>query len=347
MVGRHDEGQRSPLDALVGHPDLLWLLRSSARPSAVEVARSTLAVTPDGSTALVIDVRDEGGRAERLLLVDGGVPAGGEPGRPATITLAELGEALARHPELAPLATEEGRRQLERLGPDRATRVPDIEARSWWLTAHLLAEVDRRLDVLETHPGGGQYDCLTLVTRATRAGDAHVHLNRAGSVHVFANPGWAWRGVWQELADGMPYPLAAQLVAHHAGLRRRRPVWGAQARAAAVLAAVLDAVPGVRVRWGIEDSSDWGGRREDLLAVVGDAATGDAAQRWWFVVPAHGSQRPPLAAVDLVAGRARPVLGQPLDLTGPGAASVLADAVRLAVALIGPAPAPTRRPAEG
>ena len=61
---------------------------------------------------------------------------------------------------------------------------PIVNALAWWVTAELIRRHPNTLRVLETHPGGGQYDCLSLFRRD---GDRHnpelvVHLNRSGSI---------------------------------------------------------------------------------------------------------------------------------------------------------------------
>lgn len=52
-------------------------------------------------------------------------------------------------------------------------------ATSWLLASEILRRTDTLL-LRETHPGGGQYDCLTLYDGA----EAVVQINRVGSIHV-------------------------------------------------------------------------------------------------------------------------------------------------------------------
>ena len=50
--------------------------------------------------------------------------------------------------------------------PDISGRDPArsiLEAASWRLTAELVRRYPDRFSVIETHPGGGQYDCITLI----------------------------------------------------------------------------------------------------------------------------------------------------------------------------------------
>ena len=52
-----------------------------------------------------------------------------------------------------------------------------------WTVAVEFTRAAPGLQVFETHPGGGQYDCLTLV-----ADDVKVDINRVGSIHAHASP---------------------------------------------------------------------------------------------------------------------------------------------------------------
>jgi hypothetical protein len=52
-------------------------------------------------------------------------------------------------------------------------------AQSWWLASEL-ARRHPELLLIETHPGGGQYDCLSLVA----SGKTLIDINREGRIHV-------------------------------------------------------------------------------------------------------------------------------------------------------------------
>lgn len=88
--------------------------------------------------------------------------------------------------------------------PDISGRDPArsiLEAASWRLTAELVRRYPDRFSVIETHPGGGQYDCITLVDRNKNSNLSTIDLNRAGSiwVHRRDHSSWTWRHCWQEL----------------------------------------------------------------------------------------------------------------------------------------------------
>lgn len=66
-----------------------------------------------------------------------------------------------------------------------------LELATW----QILREFDERFDhpfqIFETHPGGGQYDCITLfnIERLPRSPADRVDLNRDGRIHVFREDG--------------------------------------------------------------------------------------------------------------------------------------------------------------
>lgn len=97
---------------------------------------------------------------------------------------------------------------------------PLVEALSWGLAARLVRR-HPDLRIVEEHPGGGQYDCLTIVGRSDAA---RIHLNRVGSGFVWAHGGgswqWAWRGIWDELTTRSDFRFGVELLEHHAGLER-------------------------------------------------------------------------------------------------------------------------------
>lgn len=57
-----------------------------------------------------------------------------------------------------------------------------INVQSWWLASELVRR-HPQLGLIETHPGGGMYDCLTIVKWGHDA-PSFIDLNRQGRVHV-------------------------------------------------------------------------------------------------------------------------------------------------------------------
>lgn len=180
------------------------------------------------------------------------------------------------------------------------------EALSWGLAARL-ARRHPELRITEEHPGGGQYDCLTIVGRGEGNFD-HIHLNRVGSGFLWAGGGWtwAWRGIWDELATKGDFRFGVQLLEHHAGLHRIRNTPPAQGHTVAyrLIAGVLMAGIGGRA-W--RASYDFGG----------ETWTGMSVPDWiprpggsWLL---HRNDEPVLA-IDCDAGLAVRVDGATFEL---------------------------------
>lgn len=83
-------------------------------------------------------------------------------------------------------------RRLDRRGPRRPHSPYDMTdvntrlrlAQSWWLASEL-ARRHPELLIIETHPGGGQYDCLSLV----KDEQTLIDVNRVGSIHIHHDDG--------------------------------------------------------------------------------------------------------------------------------------------------------------
>ena len=79
------------------------------------------------------------------------------------------------------------------------------EIASWHIISEIVCRYPGRFRIIETHPGGGQYDCLSIFdTRVAHIAD----LNRRGSLHILRQVGAADRGrrgaepldVWEQMA---------------------------------------------------------------------------------------------------------------------------------------------------
>lgn len=57
-----------------------------------------------------------------------------------------------------------------------------INLQSWWVASELLRR-HPELELVETHPGGGLYDCLTIIGERGM-NELHIDLNRVGRMHV-------------------------------------------------------------------------------------------------------------------------------------------------------------------
>jgi len=57
------------------------------------------------------------------------------------------------------------------------------EALSWRFVTEIWRRYPNRFNLIEAHPGGGQYNCLVLMTKGRYSGFG-IDVNRGGSVHV-------------------------------------------------------------------------------------------------------------------------------------------------------------------
>lgn len=57
-----------------------------------------------------------------------------------------------------------------------------IYLQSWWVASEFFRRHPDH-DLIETHPGGGQYDCLTILGPG-KLEQVHIDLNRAGRMHI-------------------------------------------------------------------------------------------------------------------------------------------------------------------
>ena len=164
--------------------------------------------------------------------------------------------------------------------------------------------------MIETHPGGGQYDCITLIDEDRNSNLSTIDLNRAGSiwVHRRDHSFWTWRHCWQELVtadDLLPQlnRLCAEAGLPPVGLppSDRLPRSTRSVIAYRMIAAFLAHQVFSRARWqclnGYLDSSGMsGGVRDQFFnkfpaarESMTNSATlfeedGQAAYRFWFLV---------------------------------------------------------------
>lgn len=85
---------------------------------------------------------------------------------------------------------------------------------SWWLGSELVRR-HPDLMLIETHPGGGQYDCLTLVRPQRHDVTALVQMNRVGAIHVGENLGFM---TWEAERDFGDRHGAVRRIESEAGL---------------------------------------------------------------------------------------------------------------------------------
>ncbi len=72
------------------------------------------------------------------------------------------------------------------------------EIASWRIVCELFRRFPGKFQVIETHPGGGMYDCLSIFCNSRHVAD----FNRAGSFHVFDSKGGQPPiDIWRSLAE--------------------------------------------------------------------------------------------------------------------------------------------------
>jgi hypothetical protein len=135
-----------------------------------------------------------------------------------------------------------------------------VLAQSWWLASALVRR-HPGLRLIETHPGGGQYDCLSLL----RAKEKVFDINRNGSVHV----GEAVRELRPMAMDGLfdqeqawTYVRELEEVSS-VGVARHTPSSTPAVLTYRVIAELMAITLNDRKAWDVrnefEDTSDWGG----------------------------------------------------------------------------------------
>ena len=174
---------------------------------------------------------------------------------------------------------------------------------SWRLVAELWRRFPDRFRLIETHPGGGQYDCLSLVTRGPEPVTV-LDVNRVGSLHV-TGAGGAAGGSWRDWPDrilGSSGPEFLDEVTRALGLTvpRRLPASTPSTVAYRFVAEFLTHSVGRREAWecrnGYCDTSGWGGGpREDWFSRLphvpvaerpprAAAFLGEPAYHYWFLL---------------------------------------------------------------
>lgn len=216
----------------------------------------------------------------------------------------------------------------ERLGVERHGL---RQALAWQVAAELTRRHPGNLRVVETHPGGGQYDCVTLLARVEGNGDVELQggwrrmldLNKATPNDHLTHASWSGdeRFNWVDVL--LCSDLRTQIIEpleRTEGLRSpaSTPSTVASTVGVRLLAAFASRVAFTRKPWvllnGYLDSDGGSEVREDLFAALptigehrrvrhDDDLLGIPEYRYWFVVEgqAHDSGTPHLA-VDTCQG---------------------------------------------
>lgn len=172
-----------------------------------------------------------------------------------------------------------------------------LNAASWRLAAELVAGIPTAR-ITETHPGGGQYDCLTIMTSGHQGELVHLDVNRNGSLHVHEAPqrteGIPSERLWARATrPGGAEQLAAELLAATGLIKQAAR---ARNRSAArltyqVIAHTLTARSLDKAEWdcrSVNDESE--GRqaiRADLRPEPGALEGAEPAQIWALTADRH------------------------------------------------------------
>jgi hypothetical protein len=194
-----------------------------------------------------------------------------------------------------------------------------LEAASWRLASELVRRHPRTTRVLHTHPGGGQYDCLTITSPAGTG--AAVQLNRNGTIQVHSRFDGqideCWEPThWDEYLRADPRDFLDRLE-RACGLPRPSHVPPAEPRTltyrvlSALAATAVKSVHPIRIDSGYFDSSGGGSgpnpaidsfpsipRR--LLRPLDDDPFGEPGYRFWVVL----RDRVPILAFEQEEGTA-------------------------------------------
>lgn len=185
-----------------------------------------------------------------------------------------------------------------------------IEAASWRLASDLVRRHPRSTRIVHTHPGGGQYDCLT-ITSPTATGGV-IQLNRNGSIQVHQRFAGREEGGWMPVgwhdylaSDRRSFVARLESAAGLPSPRRSPPATATTltVRVLAELAATAEAADvALEIQAGYIDSSGGGGPNSTLDAFTGIPSSlrdrrpsdlfGQPGYRFWLV---QRSGRPILA----------------------------------------------------
>ncbi len=140
-----------------------------------------------------------------------------------------------------------------------------IISQSWWIASELIRR-NPDLRLIETHPGGGQYDCLS-VLHGGRDPVTKIDLNRNGSLHVPASVGFAPL-VWQETIAEENSHATVKALERAAGLNPMNPPPPSSPAALSyrVVARVLASL--------VNDRDSWDVRSEQLDSSSGSGSHG-------------------------------------------------------------------------
>ena len=185
---------------------------------------------------------------------------------------------------------------------DRST----LEAASWRLASELVRRHPQTTRILHTHPGDGQYDCLTITSPTMATGT--IQLNRNGTIQVHqrfdGGPDVQWEPTSWDKYLGADPRLFLDRLEHAAGLPTPQhvppsvPMTLTYRVLAAVAATAVKSVHPVEIHSGYLDTSGYGGGPNEALDLFPAVPTelrrardtdlfGEPGYRFWIVLRDH------------------------------------------------------------
>jgi len=178
-----------------------------------------------------------------------------------------------------------------------------IEAASWRLVCELFRRYPDRFVLIQTHPGGGVYDCLALLNRDHKE---VAGFNRDGSMRVCDPPGEVdptktYSDIWRQVVEADDLKTVVDRIAATLRLPRvhHLPKGTPEVIVYRLIADFLAHTVFGRVEWrclnGFEDTSGVGGgvrtkwfdrfplAKDGLRERRKDDVLGEPAYRFWFI----------------------------------------------------------------
>jgi hypothetical protein len=175
------------------------------------------------------------------------------------------------------------------------------EALSWKLASEFHRRHPSGLTIIETHPGGGQYDCLTFI----RQGEGLAHLNRVGSFTptMMSSAAISWDQLWKRglMDDGIGEVLDQMSRACGLSVPSKLPPTSKESLAYRVMAGIIASVVFDQANWewsnGQEDTAGYENQlmrdrwfekvptaAENQTLALPDDVFGNPKYRYWFLL---------------------------------------------------------------
>jgi hypothetical protein len=129
----------------------------------------------------------------------------------------------------------------------------DLELATWAIVEAVDRWFDHQYFIVETHPGGGQYDCITLGDNSRGYPQSVVDLNRTGRIHIHTSNGTTTLDdAWERAINGQADSVAAD-IGLALGLKTRRTPGHPASRSYRRMIE-LGRLAGESLRWRIDEN---------------------------------------------------------------------------------------------